>query len=518
MFVLLIFMFNDIFSDHVFSNLGLIAIENQTLYSYSGYGYAQSNLELRFRNSEYFHNSFLSRCENFTSKAAKFSSVKNPNKLLQSKVLTILAQYGIFEKYQGEDLRSKRQAVAIGLGLAGGFELLKTMFSDSSKPRLVKLERTISAVAKAQHDLTDSLKKKIDILACENQYETELSHAEILNVQLEQEILSLQSILASIIFRVGVNAQVNYLFINACISITDLPIKICRDIIKNQLFTTEIIEISEIDPTFENVGVIIKFKSFFPLKLELSYFREIHNFGVLLTKNKGRKISSLESLNAIQGETDIGFSLQKCKIVGSVFICPTNIFFEKNLAANACLKDIFLKNQTSSCEFVDFYFDRSCSIFTLNKHYFINSAIQFEILQTGNYPTKIYKKTGKPGLHRLPLLTENIVSTTVICGDYNLAVDAIFPVQNITVFENPSIFTKIQNFSFDWSQNQADYELKSKKFEKIMADFNDQSKTFFANWGHVILTIFCIIIFLIVLVIMINKLRNCTNNLDAQMI
>ena len=121
-------------------------------------------------------------------------------------------------------------------------------------------------------------------------------------------------------------------------------------------------------------------------------------------------------------------------------------------------------------------------------------------------------------MHRLPLLTENIVSTTVICGDYNIEVAAIFPVQNITVFENPSIFTKIQNFSFDWSQNQADYELKSKKFEKIMADFNDQSKTFFANWGHVILTIFCIIIFLIVLVIMINKLRNCTNNLDAQII
>jgi hypothetical protein len=87
-----------------------------------------------------------------------------------------------FEKYQEEDLRSQRLAVAMGLGLAGGFELLKTMFSDSSKPRLVKLERTLSAVAKAQHDLTDSLNKKIDIFACENQYETELSHAEILHV------------------------------------------------------------------------------------------------------------------------------------------------------------------------------------------------------------------------------------------------------------------------------------------------------------------------------------------------
>ena len=83
MFVVLIFMFNVIFSDHLFSNLGLIAIKNQTLYSYSGYGYAQSNLGLRFRNSEYFHNSFLSRCKNFTSKATKFSSVKNPNKFLQ---------------------------------------------------------------------------------------------------------------------------------------------------------------------------------------------------------------------------------------------------------------------------------------------------------------------------------------------------------------------------------------------------------------------------------------------------
>jgi hypothetical protein len=71
--------------------------------------------------------------------------------------------------------------------------------------------------------------------------------------------------------------------------------------------------------------------------------RPFFRFGVLLTQNKVRKISSLDSLNAIQEETDIGFSLQKCKIVGSVFICPTNIFFEKNLAANACLKDIFLK-------------------------------------------------------------------------------------------------------------------------------------------------------------------------------
>jgi hypothetical protein len=58
------------------------------------------------------------------------------------------------------------------------------------------------------------------------------------------------------------------------------------------------------------------------------------------------------------------------------------------------------------------------------------------------------------------------VSTTVICGDYNIEVAAIFPVQNITVFENPSIFTKIQNFSVDWSQNKADYEIKLKKFEK----------------------------------------------------
>jgi hypothetical protein len=33
MFVVLIFMFNVIFSHHVFGNLGLIAIENQTLYS-----------------------------------------------------------------------------------------------------------------------------------------------------------------------------------------------------------------------------------------------------------------------------------------------------------------------------------------------------------------------------------------------------------------------------------------------------------------------------------------------------
>ena len=187
--------------------------------------------------------------------------------------------------------------------------------------------------------------KKIN---CDINQKIAYDHDQILRIIFEEDLRDFENVLSDLVNQSGQNADVFFLLIRACFSISINDPELCRQIISSQKFSVTITDLEINTETFRHPRVNINFILTFPLRIKKRPSFLMFNHGVLQKNSLGKRIKFSEKINAVSIKDKKGYNLNNCEILGSFYLCTDKITDRLEAQQTACLKNIY-KNSTEKC-------------------------------------------------------------------------------------------------------------------------------------------------------------------------
>ena len=212
----------------------------------------------------------------------------------------------------------------------------------------------------------------------------------------------------------------------------------------------------------------------------------------------GKKISSLNNINAVQLDTKTGFSLKECTALHSFVLCANENIRENSLKENICLKSI-LKNQTYGCQTEIVQNTRPCLVHNLGKNSFISAGIPYQIIKTfSTNPRTVKTSHGIEGVLPLNFHEKNLLPTTLVCGKITKSLYSLESLlKNYNIISGPDIFTDLIELNFTKNPElEEKLETAEWSLKQSIIDIFSEEKT---NDDWLYISVICLLILIIFL-------------------